>query len=252
MSFFTPEEVTLLSTQPIRVAFLVEMNFDGETIGVWNGTDVVTVNGVDYKPMFGAGNIEGLSFKNATRSDKVTVSLSGVQDEAIGLALAESGEVQDRLLKIYLQFLMVIGSLSRPHLACFSVSCSRPRSPKTRCILKRMAAKRGQSGVGGECVLQQNKAGRWQAYGPRPANPISGRQVFRFVSSLDYKLFSYPAISHHCRHPWPTAGGSFRFGFRVVEPRILALAGQATAAFPGRTCRPIRQRSATRRERSQG
>lgn len=104
MTFFTSEEIARFASGNVRVAFLVEMNFVSQTMGVWNGTTTLTVNGVDFIPMFGAGTIDGLSFANSTVSDQVRISVSGVNQDILGQAFAEAGELQDRLVKIYMQF----------------------------------------------------------------------------------------------------------------------------------------------------
>lgn len=103
MTFFTPAEVDKFESGNVRAAFLVRMNFVSKTMGVWNGTTKLTIDGVEYLPMFGAGTIDGLSFTNSTTSDQITVGVSGVNSDILGQVLADSGELQDRLLTIYLQ-----------------------------------------------------------------------------------------------------------------------------------------------------
>jgi hypothetical protein len=103
MTFFTADEIARFRSGSVRVAFLVKMDFTSQVIGVWNGTTTLTVGDVDYLPMYGAGTIDGLSFTNSTASEAVTVSVSGANSEVLGLALSEAGEVQDRLMTIYLQ-----------------------------------------------------------------------------------------------------------------------------------------------------
>lgn len=103
MTFFTASEVERFKSGNVRVQFLVKMDFASETIGVWNGNTKLTIDGVNYLPMFGSGTIDGLSFSNSTVSDQVTIGVSGVNSEILGLAMAEVGEVQDRLVSIYLQ-----------------------------------------------------------------------------------------------------------------------------------------------------
>lgn len=103
MTFFTPSEIATFESGNVRCAFLVKMDFASETVGVWNGNTKLTVNGIDYIPMYGAGTIDGLSFTNSTTSDQVTIGVSGANADILGLAMAESGEVQDRLVTIFLQ-----------------------------------------------------------------------------------------------------------------------------------------------------
>lgn len=104
MTFFTPEEIARFNSgKPIQVAFLVKMDFVSSTRGVWNGTRKLTIAGVEYEPMFGAGQIEGLSFQNSTVSANITLRIPGVKDDILGLVLSQADEVQNRLVTIYLQ-----------------------------------------------------------------------------------------------------------------------------------------------------
>lgn len=104
MTFFTSEEIERFESGTVKVAFLVKLDFVSETVGVWNGNTRLTVDGVEYIPLFGAGTIDGLSFSNSTVSEQVVVSVSGANSEILGLAMSEAGEVQDRLMTIFLQF----------------------------------------------------------------------------------------------------------------------------------------------------
>lgn len=103
MTFFSPDEIARFSSGSVRVAFLVKMDFASQTIGVWNGNTKLPIDDVEYIPMYGAGTIDGLSFNNSTASDQVTIGVSGVNEETLGLAMSEPGEIQDRLVTIYLQ-----------------------------------------------------------------------------------------------------------------------------------------------------
>lgn len=103
MTFFNTEEIARFASGKVRVAFLVEFDFVSEKMGVWNGNTRLTVGGTTFQPLFGAGAIEGLSFSNSTISERVTFTIGGVKNDLLGLALTQTGEVQDRLVKIYLQ-----------------------------------------------------------------------------------------------------------------------------------------------------
>lgn len=104
MTFFTPAEIEKFSSgQPIRCAMLAEMDFVSQKMGAWNGSTKLTVNGTEFLPLFGAGTIEGLSFQNSTISKSITITVAGVDNDILGLALANSAEVQNRIVKIYLQ-----------------------------------------------------------------------------------------------------------------------------------------------------
>lgn len=103
MTFFTPAEIARFVSGKVRASFLVEFDFLTEKMGVWNGYQRLVVNGTTFHPLFGAGTIDGLSFANSTISERVTFTIGGVKNNLLGLALAETGEVQDRLVRVYLQ-----------------------------------------------------------------------------------------------------------------------------------------------------
>jgi hypothetical protein len=103
VTFFNADEIERFSTGKVRVAFLVEFDFVSEKMGVWNGNTRLTVNDTLFQPLFGAGSIDGLSFANSTVSERVTFTIGGVKNDLLGLALTQIGEVQDRLVKVYLQ-----------------------------------------------------------------------------------------------------------------------------------------------------
>lgn len=193
MAFFTSDEVEALSSQPIRVALLVELNFDDETMGVWNGFDELTVNGVEYKPLFGAGRVDGLSFENATRSDKVTVSLSGVTDTAIGLALEDAGEVQDRLMRIYLQFFDDYWQPVAAAPCVFFGFMQPPEITETEIEFDGESQKVRTIEVAAENVFFNRTkpvGGRFTDRDQQIRHP--GDKFFQFVAPVVFKTFTYP------------------------------------------------------------
>lgn len=106
MSFFTADQLALLSGRKVIVDFLVEMQFQSSTVRLWNGyTDLVT-GGFTWSPLKGAAAIDGLGVSGGTVSESVTFTLNGLPDQAVdllGLALAETPDVDQQLVKVYLQ-----------------------------------------------------------------------------------------------------------------------------------------------------
>jgi hypothetical protein len=104
VTFFTAAEIEKFNSgQPIRGALLCEMDFASQKMGAWNGSTKLTVNGTEFLPLFGAGTIDGLSFQNSTVSKNITITVAGVKNDILGLALASAAEVQNRLVTIYWQ-----------------------------------------------------------------------------------------------------------------------------------------------------
>lgn len=106
MSFFTPEQIEILSRTTVRLDLLVEFQFLSGTTRVWNGNQELPAGDQTWKPMFGSGQISGLSLPTGVTAEAVTFQVSGLPDDAIGLlakALEETPQVSQQLVIVYLQ-----------------------------------------------------------------------------------------------------------------------------------------------------
>lgn len=106
MAFFTEEQVAILSKNSVRVDFLVEFNFQSETVRVWNGVYKLTTGGYQWVPMHGFMKIDGIGQPGSPQSQSVNFSLSGLPNQSpdlLSLALKETPEANQQLVKIYLQ-----------------------------------------------------------------------------------------------------------------------------------------------------
>lgn len=104
--FFTAGQLAILTASTVRVAFLVKFDFASGAEYAWNGNTNLTVGGNTYLPMFGMGQIEGLGLSAGGASDSVTISVSGLPDQALGFlakALENTPSVDQQLLTVYLQ-----------------------------------------------------------------------------------------------------------------------------------------------------
>lgn len=194
MPFFTPEEIARFQSGQIRAAFLVKMEFASGTMGAWNGNRKLTINNVTYLPMFGAGTVDGLSFTNATISEQVTVSIAGVNNDHLGMVLDEAGEVQDRLMTIYLQLFdddwqpiaaapaVYIGYMQPPTVSQEEVTQDANSTPPVRRIE-----------VAAENVFFNRSRAPGGRYSERDQQLFSpGDRFFDFMPSLAYTQFTYP------------------------------------------------------------
>lgn len=195
MTFFTPAEIEKFEGV-IRTAFLVEMDFVSQKIGVWNGTTKLTVNGTEFLPLFGAGSIEGLSFQNSTVSKSVTFTISGIDDESLGLALADPGEMQNRLVKVYLQMfdedwqqianppVIFFGYMQPPAVEQTEVTTDFNADSPTQVI--KMSAE--------NIFYNRSKppGGRYTDRDQQLRHP--GDEFFKFGPSLVFKVFYYPDV----------------------------------------------------------
>lgn len=108
MAFFSPEQVEAFSQTKVQVGVLIRFDFTSQTMRVWNGNqDLVTLDDQTWHPTYGAGTIDGIGQSGGATSEVVTLSLSGLPDQQpdlLAMALAETNEVDQQLLSIYLQF----------------------------------------------------------------------------------------------------------------------------------------------------
>lgn len=195
MTFFTSAEIARFQSGKIRCAFLVKMEFETKTMGAWNGnTKLIDSNGIEYSPLFGAGQIDGLSFTNSTVSDQVTVTVSGVRNSDIGAVLSDSTEVQDRLMTIYLQLFdddwqiiaaapaIFFGYMQPPVVAQDEVTQDL-NSPSPKQTIS----------VSAENIWYNRSRAPYGRYSERDQQMRSpGDKIFDFMPSLVFKQFKYP------------------------------------------------------------
>lgn len=106
MAFFTPDQIAALSSTIVRPGLLVEFRFLSGTTRVWNGNQELPAGGKLWKPMFGSGQIDGLSLPTGVTAEAVTFQVSGLPGDDIGLlakALEETPQVSQQLVIVYLQ-----------------------------------------------------------------------------------------------------------------------------------------------------
>ncbi|MDH6229605.1 hypothetical protein M2281_000177 [Mesorhizobium soli] len=111
MDFFTPEQIEMLSQTTVRLDLLVEFQFTSGITRVWNGntelqSGIEGGNSKIWKPMYGSGQIDGLSLPTGATAESVNFTVSGIPEDKIGLlakALEESPQVAQRLVTVYLQ-----------------------------------------------------------------------------------------------------------------------------------------------------
>ncbi|PWJ80649.1 hypothetical protein C7441_112191 [Pseudaminobacter salicylatoxidans] len=104
--FFTPAQIEHLSQSTVRLDLLVEFQFTTGTVRVWNGNTELPAGGKTWKPMYGSGQIDGLSMPTGGTAEAVNFTVSGIPGDSIGLlakALEESPTVTQQLVTVYLQ-----------------------------------------------------------------------------------------------------------------------------------------------------
>lgn len=91
-------EITSQSVQPI---FLFEALFDSGALRLWTGYGTITFNGEDYT---GAGNFigfTGIEETQALEAKGIVVTLSGVAQSLISIALNEGALIRNRPFRLY-------------------------------------------------------------------------------------------------------------------------------------------------------
>lgn len=106
MSFFSEEQINLLSNRTVKVDLVAKLEFKTETFYVWNGEYKININGNVYFPLHGTAQIEGLSQANSTESQAITISLNGLNNDNVdflSIALKDTSEVDQQFINIYMQ-----------------------------------------------------------------------------------------------------------------------------------------------------
>lgn len=103
MSFFTTDEAEHLAATTARAAWLCRMEFKSATVFRWAGNTVLEAGSETWKPTFGQVAIDGMGWSGEPVSRQVTLSLSGVDDEILPLAIAETNEADQQPIYLYLQ-----------------------------------------------------------------------------------------------------------------------------------------------------
>ena len=104
--FLTQPQIEHLSDATVRIDLLIQMEFVGETVRVWNGNTELVANGQTWMPMHGRGSIDGIGYAAGIASESVTLGLSGLPAQATDLlanALEQTPLANQQLVKLFLQ-----------------------------------------------------------------------------------------------------------------------------------------------------
>lgn len=194
MAFFTPDQVASLSTGRVRVDFLTKMEFRTGTVYLWNGNTDLETGGQLWKPMHGAGVIDGLSVPTGTTADAVTFQLNGLPDQTtdlLRLALEESQDAAQQLVIVYLQ---LFDEDWQPVGAPIGIWWGFMQSPR----ITRTPMQDGEGAIQSISLTAENAFfnrsrppyGRYTDRDQQKRAP--GDKFFQFTPSLLFKSFRYP------------------------------------------------------------
>lgn len=105
----TSEMAAAISAELLRPVLLVEIGFVTATSRLWSGVGPLTWGGVEWLGLGDLGNISPVRESESIEPHGLTLELSGVPPESLGLALSEP--YQGRPLAIWLGFTDDAGAL---------------------------------------------------------------------------------------------------------------------------------------------
>lgn len=194
MAFFSPEQIAALSAGEVRVDLLTKMEFRAGTVYLWNGTTGLETGGQTWKPMHGAGVIDGLSVPTGTTADSVTFQLNGLPDQATDLlkeALEESQDAAQQLVIVYLQ---LFDEDWQPVGAPIGIWWGFMQSPRiTRTPMQGTEGAIQSISLTAENAFFNRSRPPYGRYTDRDQQKRSpGDKFFQFTPSLLFKSFRYP------------------------------------------------------------
>ncbi|RUM99039.1 hypothetical protein EET67_05215 [Pseudaminobacter arsenicus] len=194
MAFFTSDQIAALSASTVRVDFLTKMEFKSGTSYLWNGNTDLMTGGQTWKPMHGAGVIDGLSAPTGTAAEAVTFQLNGLPDQATDLlrmALEDNQDSAQRLVTVYLQLFDADWQAAGAPIGIWWGFMQPPRITRT--------PMQGTEGAIQSISMQAENAffnrsrppyGRYTDRDQQKRSP--GDKFFQFTPSLLFKSFTYP------------------------------------------------------------
>ncbi len=115
MAFFTDDQVSRLAATEVRMAWLAQMEFKSQTERVWSGNTILEVGGYEWKPLYGAVQVDGLGWQGEPASKEISFQLSGVDTDVLSAARSGTDEADQQPITIYLLFFdedwQVVGGL---------------------------------------------------------------------------------------------------------------------------------------------
>lgn len=193
--FFTSDQITALSAGTVYCAFVVKFAFTSSTVYAWNGNYSLTIGANTYQPMYGMGAIDGLGYAADGSSESVTLTLTGLPDQAgtdfLALALDGTDEVSQKVVTISLQLFDSEWQPSGSPLPLFYGFMQPPKVTRT-------PATQAEGGAQTIVVTAENvffnrakpPYGRNNDRDQQARSP--GDKFFGFVASLVNKTVRYP------------------------------------------------------------
>ncbi|MGL5936975.1 MAG: hypothetical protein ACRCZI_15295 [Cetobacterium sp.] len=191
MDFFTADQLLALQQKVVRAATLCELFFDTTPERVWNGDTLLTAGGRSWKPLRGAGFIDGIPGLGQGTAESVTLRLSGTDESILALTLSESDLVSQRLMVLYMQLMGDDWQPIGQPLAVFYGYMQPPRVDRS--VVN--GEEGSEQSISIECLNAFYNRSR-PPYGryndSDQQRRYDGDKFFSFVSSLVSKIVTYP------------------------------------------------------------
>ena len=194
MAFFTAEQIEAFKGQSPRFDFLVKLEFVSDTAYLWNGHYELTTGGNTYLPLHGIGRIEGLGMTSGAQSQAVTLQISGLPDQStnlLALALEQTPEANQQLATISLQLFDADWQpVGNPVPVFFGFM--QPPKVERAAATKLEGAQQTITITAENALYNRSRPpqGRFSDRDQQTRYP--GDKAFQFVSSLQFKTFTYP------------------------------------------------------------
>lgn len=194
MAFFTADQLASLTASTVRIAFLVEFQFETETVYMWNGHTEFASGGKTWKPMKGAGAIDGLTLESQQQSSAVEFTLSGVPDgnvDILARALEETPDVRQRTVLVYLQLFDDGWQPNGSPIPIWWGFMQPPRISRTA-MTETSGAIQTVSISAENAFFNRSRPPNGRYTDRDQQKRSSGDKFFQFTPSLLFKVFTYP------------------------------------------------------------
>lgn len=203
--------LALVSAQKVAPVFLVELDWPGGTMLLWNGYYTLRWDGVDWLPLGHLGGIAEIKESSDLGANGVQLSLSGIPTALIASALANDS--QGRAARIYFGVISPGGFTVDPYCIFDGMIdyCSIVINGDTSSISVFLEK---------EFIDNRSNARRWNHQDQQIDYP--GDLGFEFVAALSNKQFTWgKATQFASGGPAEGSGGEFSGGDPGYLDRVL-------------------------------
>lgn len=191
IQYFTPEEIADLSATTVRMAILVDLHFLSGIEYLWSGWGRRSMGGHTYQGLGHLGSISNLTQDRGPASRQFSLNLAAIEEDWLGLAIAETDEVQGRLVVVKMQLFdedwqtvgdpipLRFGIMGTPRVTRTEPSGDQPATRDIVVPCENLFFRRSRP-----------PAGRWNDRDQQVRYP--GDEFFEWVPTLVMKVLAWP------------------------------------------------------------